>query len=110
MLDTVGAEMQVVNKKETAISLQADSQVVLTLDQGQEASSEILSINFGELTKHAEDVRQAREFLSTLGDLSQTQIFAKIENVEGLIHFDEILQEADGIILSRGNLGIDLPP
>ncbi|GMH16755.1 hypothetical protein Nepgr_018596 [Nepenthes gracilis] len=30
--------------------------------------------------------------------------------VKGLTHFDEILQEADGIILSRGNLGIDLPP
>ncbi|KAK9019512.1 hypothetical protein V6N11_054030 [Hibiscus sabdariffa] len=29
---------------------------------------------------------------------------------KGLNHFDEILQEADGIILSRGNLGIDLPP
>ncbi|KAG6412742.1 hypothetical protein SASPL_125428 [Salvia splendens] len=52
----------------------------------------------------------AREFLSGLGDLSQTQIFAKIENVEGLDNFDEILQEADGIILARGNLGIDLPP
>ncbi|CAJ2632448.1 pyruvate kinase 1, cytosolic isoform X1 [Trifolium pratense] len=200
MLDTVGAEMQVVNKNETSISLQADSQVILTPDQGQEASSEILPINFDGLaksvktgdtifvgqylftgsettsvwlevaevtgqdvvctvknsatlagalftlhgsqihidlptltekdkevistwgvknkidflslsyTRHAEDVRQAREFLSTLGDLSQTQIFAKIENVEGLTHFDEILQEADGIILSRGNLGIDLPP
>lgn len=29
---------------------------------------------------------------------------------QGLTHFDEILQEADGIILSRGTLGIDLPP
>lgn len=28
----------------------------------------------------------------------------------GLKHFDEILQEADGVTLSRGNLGIDPPP
>ena len=60
-------------------------------------------------TRHANDVRLARSFLSKLGDLRTTQIFAKIENVEGLEHFDEILKEADGIILSRGNLGIDLP-
>ncbi|OAY83135.1 Pyruvate kinase 1, cytosolic [Ananas comosus] len=68
---------------------------------------DFLSLSY---TRHAEDVRQAREFLSNLGDLKQTQIFAKVENIEGLTHFDEILQEADGIILSRGNLGIDLPP
>lgn len=61
-------------------------------------------------TRGAEDVRHARDFLSQLGDLGQTQIFAKIENTEGLTHFDEILQEADGIILARGNLGVDLPP
>jgi pyruvate kinase len=29
---------------------------------------------------------------------------------QGLNHFDEIVEEADGIILSRGNFGIDLPP
>ncbi|KAF8396476.1 hypothetical protein HHK36_018099 [Tetracentron sinense] len=200
MLDTVGPELQVVNKSERAISLQAAAFVVLTPDQGKEATSEILPINFGGLskavgkgdtifigqylftgsettsvwlevaevkgedvvcviknsatlagslftlhisqihidlptlsdkdkevistwgvrnnidflslsyTRHAEDVRHARDFLSKLGDLNQTQIFAKIENIEGLTHFDEILQEADGIILSRGNLGIDLPP
>uniref|UniRef100_A0A251UPS0 Pyruvate kinase n=1 Tax=Helianthus annuus TaxID=4232 RepID=A0A251UPS0_HELAN len=57
-----------------------------------------------------QDIREAREYLSKLSDLSQTQIFAKIENVEGLVNFDEILQEADGIILARGNLRIDLPP
>ena len=32
------------------------------------------------------------------------------KRVVGFKHFDEILQEADGIILSRGNLGIDLSP
>uniref|UniRef100_J3MDU2 Pyruvate kinase n=1 Tax=Oryza brachyantha TaxID=4533 RepID=J3MDU2_ORYBR len=52
---------------------------------------------------------QAREFLSKLSHLTQIQIFVKIENVEGVNHFDEILKETDDIILLRGNLGIDLP-
>jgi pyruvate kinase len=60
-------------------------------------------------TRHANDVHLTRGFLSKLGDLKQTHIYAKIENREGLEHFDEILKEADGIILSRGNLGIDIP-
>jgi len=51
MLDTVGAEMQVVNKSEKSISLEADAQVVLTPDRGQEASSEILPINYDGLAK-----------------------------------------------------------
>ncbi|KAG2686460.1 hypothetical protein I3843_09G006900 [Carya illinoinensis] len=200
MLDTVGPELQVVNRSGKSISLQMDASVVLTPNQELEASSDLLPINFDGLakavkkgdtifmgqylftgsettsvwlevsevkgedvvcvikntatlagslftlhasqihidlptltdkdkevistwgvqnkidflslsyTRHAEDVRQARELLSKLGDLDQTHIFAKIENIEGLTHFDEILQEADGIILSRGNLGIDLPP
>ncbi|GMG99459.1 hypothetical protein Nepgr_001299 [Nepenthes gracilis] len=62
------------------------------------------------IARHAEDVRHARDFLSKSCNLQQTHIFAKIENIEGLTHFDEILQEADGIILGRGNLGVDLPP
>ena len=51
LLKTVGAEMQVVNKSERAISLEANGLVVLTPDQGQEASSEILPINFDGLAK-----------------------------------------------------------
>ena len=51
MLDTVGPELQVVNKIEKAISLQADGTVILTPHKGQEASSELLPINFDGLSK-----------------------------------------------------------
>ncbi|EPS64144.1 hypothetical protein M569_10635, partial [Genlisea aurea] len=83
-----------------------DKEVVVSA-WGVRNKIDFLSLSY---TRSAEDVRHAREFLSSLGDLKQAQIFAKIENVEGLLHFDEILLEADGIILARGNLGIDLPP
>lgn len=51
MLDTVGAEMQVVNKRETAITLKLEDKVILTPDQGQEATSAVLPINFAGLAK-----------------------------------------------------------
>ncbi|KAK9075124.1 hypothetical protein SSX86_003443 [Deinandra increscens subsp. villosa] len=82
-----------------------DKEVISTW--GVKNSVDFLSLSHA---RTGQDIRQAREYLSKLGDLSQTQIYAKIENVEGLVNFDEILQEADGIILARGNLGIDLPP
>ncbi|CAN6438636.1 unnamed protein product [Victoria cruziana] len=83
----------------------ADKEVISTW--GVRNNIDFLSLSY---TRHAEDIRHARDFLSKLGDLSQTQIFAKIENIEGLTHFDEILREADGVIVSRGSLGLDLPP
>nr|GEX11595.1 pyruvate kinase [Tanacetum cinerariifolium] len=40
MLDTVGAEMQVVKKNEKALSIQKDNNVILTPHNGQQASSQ----------------------------------------------------------------------
>ena len=51
MLDTVGPELQVLNKSERPISLQADSLVVLTPNQDKEATSNLLPLNFGGLSK-----------------------------------------------------------
>lgn len=51
MLDTVGPELQVVNKSEKAISLEANAYVVLTPDQEKEASSQLLPVNFSGLPK-----------------------------------------------------------
>ncbi|KXZ44880.1 hypothetical protein GPECTOR_61g833 [Gonium pectorale] len=60
-------------------------------------------------TRAAEDVREARSFLDSIG-MNNTKILAKLESRQSLLNFQGILNEADGIIISRGNLGLDCVP
>lgn len=56
----------------------------------------------------AEDLREVRQALKNAG-ASDIQIFAKIENRRGMEKLDEILSEADWIVIARGDLGNDMP-
>lgn len=47
-----------------------------------------------------DDVVEARSFLDAVG-LANTKIFAKLESRQSLLNFKGILNEADGIIISR---------
>jgi len=58
----------------------------------------------------AEDVRTAKAFLDAAELGSRTRVIAKIENAEGAKHYEAILAEADGIVLGRGSLGVDMAP
>jgi len=59
----------------------------------------------------AESVEEVRTLLAKNCKEGQTppKLIAKIENGEGLLNFDAILEVADGIMVARGDLGMEIP-
>jgi len=55
----------------------------------------------------AEDISRMREVLAEL-DID-TPIIAKVENKAGVDNMDEIIEAADGMMVARGDLGVELP-
>ncbi len=58
--------------------------------------------------RKAIDIIELRNYLQDKG--FDKNIIAKIEKPEAVINFDEILEVADGIMIARGDLGVELPP
>ena len=58
--------------------------------------------------RKAQDVLEIREILEEM-DMNHVQIISKIESQEGIDNIEEIIKVSDGIMVARGDLGVEIP-
>lgn len=81
---------------------EADEQDILF---GIKHGFDIIAASF---VRNADDLLQLREFLDQNGG-GHIKVIAKIENAEGVENAGEIIRSCDGIMVARGDMGVEIP-
>lgn len=72
---------------------------------GIQAGFDFVAASF---VRNAQDVQQLRDLLKQNGG-EDIKIISKIENAEGVNNIDEIIRVSDGIMVARGDMGVEIP-
>lgn len=128
LIDNALFELEVIDKKEDYIVLEALADGKIQNNKtinvpGVDLKLEFMSIKDKEditfAAKHAcdylalsfvntkEDVIEAREIIKEAG--GDALIISKIESKKGIENIDEIINESDGVMVARGDLGVNVP-
>lgn len=95
-----------VNIPGVAIALPAlTEQDVRDIEFGCAHDVDVIAASFIRSAEHVHEIKA----LLKRNNKMETWVLAKIENSLGVVNFDEILQAADGIMVARGDLGVELP-
>jgi len=76
----------------------------LDIIDGVRQGVDLIAVSF---VRRADDVRTVRDVIREAG--GHQAIIAKIENRQGVDNLPEILEEADGLMVARGDLGVEMP-
>ena len=75
------------------------------LEFGAKLGFDFIAASF---VRSAADVAYLRKFTNSLGWRS-VRIIVKIENMDGVNNIDEIIEAADGVMVARGDMGVEIP-
>ena len=78
---------------------------IADLTNGVKADFDFIAASF---VRRADDVQQIRKLLDDNGG-QDIKIISKIESEEGVRNFEEILEISDGIMVARGDMGVEIP-
>ena len=99
------ASRQGINLPNLTVSLPAVSEDDLALvDAGLDMGLDFLALSF---VRRREDLEPVREHLRARG--RELPLIAKIEKPQAAANAEEIVEHADGVMIARGDLGIELP-
>lgn len=75
------------------------------LEFGLEHRVDMIALSF---VRSGDDIREIKRIIGDRND--STPVIAKLEKPQAIEHLDDILQLADGVMVARGDLGVELPP
>src|ERR1051326_6755230 len=77
----------------------------LDLEFGIHHGVDMVALSF---VRTADDLREAKRLIGNRSD--DLPVIAKLEKPQAIEHLDEIFEVADGVMVARGDLGVELPP
>ncbi len=96
-------------KNVNIIGVHAGLPIMTDTDKADIAFGISMDVDFiaASFVSFATEVVEIREYIHSLG--SKAKIISKIENEEGLDNISEIIEASDGVMVARGDLGVQLP-